>query len=154
MHLPHFAQSYRPSRSIPFDANVVFNAIAMHRIMSCFLVLLNPHPVQLSFHLSISFPTPIPTPGLRNQSFSIDKSFLSRNGSAQHLCPEKATLSALNDLLVDAHGRVVHDDGAGLVVDLGVDAGVADQVDDPFLAFIMGKAEAGGEVPIILSAYT
>ena len=40
--------------------------------------------------------------------------------------PKKAALGALDDLLVDGLRRVVHDDGAGLVVDLGVDACVAD----------------------------
>jgi hypothetical protein len=69
-------------------------------------------------------------------------------GSAEDLGAEEAALGALDDLLVDAHGRVVHDDGAGLVVDLGVDAGVADQVDDPLLALVLAEAEAGGEVPV------
>lgn len=73
---------------------------------------------------------------------------LFRNSSAQDLCPEEAALCALDDLLVDALRGVVHDDGAGLVVDFGVDAGVADQVDDPLLAFVLGEAEAGGEVPV------
>jgi hypothetical protein len=67
---------------------------------------------------------------------------------AEDLGAEEAALGALDDLLVDAHGRVVHDDGAGLVVDLGVDAGVADQVDDPLLALVLAQAEAGGEVPV------
>ena len=48
------------------------------------------------------------------------------NGGAEDLGPEKAALGALDDLLVDGLRRVVHDDGAGLVVDLGVDACVAD----------------------------
>ena len=43
---------------------------------------------------------------------------------------------------------MVHDDGAGFVVDFGVDAGVADEVDDPFLAFVVAEAEAGGEVSV------
>jgi hypothetical protein len=51
-------------------------------------------------------------------------------------------------LLVDAHGRVVHDDGAGLVVDLGVDAGVADEVNNPLLTLVLAQAEAGREVPV------
>ena len=42
---------------------------------------------------------------------------------------------------------MVHDHGTVFVVDLGVDAGFADEVDDPFLAFVLVKAEAGGEVP-------
>ena len=74
------------------------------------------------------------------------------DGGAQHLCAEEAALCALDDLLVDALGRVVHDDGAGLVVDLGVDARVADQVDDPLLALVLRQAEAGGEVPSITLA--
>ena len=65
------------------------------------------------------------------------------NGGAEDLGPEKAALGALDDLLVDGLRRVVHDDGAGLVVDLGVDACVADQVHDPFLAFVLAEAEAG-----------
>jgi hypothetical protein len=51
-------------------------------------------------------------------------------------------------LLVDAHGWVVHDDGAGLVVDLGVDAGVADEVNNPLLTLVLAQAEAGREVPV------
>ena len=69
------------------------------------------------------------------------------NGSREDLCSEEATLCTLDDLLVDADGWMVHDDGAGLVVDLGVDAGVADQVDDPLLTLVLAEAEAGREVP-------
>jgi hypothetical protein len=43
---------------------------------------------------------------------------------------------------------VVHDDGAGLVVDLGVDAGVADEVNNPLLTLVLAQAEAGREVPV------
>ena len=67
---------------------------------------------------------------------------------AEDLGAEEAALGALDDLLVDAHGRMVHDDGAGLVVDLGVDAGVADEVDNPLLTLVLAKAEAGGKVPV------
>ena len=59
------------------------------------------------------------------------------HSGAEHLCAEEATLGALDDLLVDAHGRVVHDDGAGLVVDFGVDASVADEVNDPLLTLVL-----------------
>ena len=69
------------------------------------------------------------------------------DSGAEDLSAEEAALGALDHLLVDAHGRVVHDDGAGLVVDLGVDAGVADQVDDPLLTLVLAEAEAGREVP-------
>lgn len=69
------------------------------------------------------------------------------DGGAHQLCPEEAALCSLDDLLVDALRRVVHDDCAGLVVDLGVDACVADQVDDPLLALVLRQAEACGEVP-------
>lgn len=62
--------------------------------------------------------------------------------------PEETTLCALDDLLVDGLRGVVHDDGAFLVVDFGVDAGVADEIDDPFFAFVLGEAEAGGEIPV------
>jgi len=52
------------------------------------------------------------------------------------LRPEETALRPLNHLLVHADGRVVHDDCAGFVVDFGVHAGVADEIDDPFLAFV------------------
>ena len=34
------------------------------------------------------------------------------------------------------------------VVDLGVDTGVADEVDNPLLAFVLVEAKAGGEVSV------
>jgi hypothetical protein len=70
------------------------------------------------------------------------------DSGAENLCAEEAALCALNDLLVDGLRGVVHDDGAGLVVDLGIDACVADQVDDPLLTLVLREAEAGGEVPV------
>jgi hypothetical protein len=69
------------------------------------------------------------------------------HSGAEDLCAEESALGALDDLLVDAHGRVVHDDGAGLVVDLGVDAGVADEVNNPLLTLVLAQAEAGRQVP-------
>lgn len=57
------------------------------------------------------------------------------NRSVHHRRSEETALCLLNNLLVDRLRRVVHDDRALLVVDLGVDACVADQVDDPLLAF-------------------
>ena len=75
-----------------------------------------------------------------------------RNRSTQDLRPEEAALCPLDDLLVYALRRVVHNNGAGLVVDLGVDACVADQVDDPLLALVLRQAEACGEVPAVMLA--
>ena len=69
------------------------------------------------------------------------------HSSAEDLCAEEAALGALDNLLVDAHGRVVHDDGAGLVVNLGVNASVADEVDDPLLTLVLAQAKAGREIP-------
>ncbi len=37
---------------------------------------------------------------------------------------------------------MIHNDGALLVVDLRVDAGVSDEIDDPFLARVFIEAEA------------
>ncbi len=70
------------------------------------------------------------------------------HSSTKHLRPEEATLCALNDLLVDGLRGVIHDHGAGLVVYFCVDARVADEVDDPFFAFVLREAEAGGEVAV------
>lgn len=72
------------------------------------------------------------------------------HSGAEDLCAEEAALGALDNLLVDAHGRVVHDDGAGLVVDLGVNASVADEVDDPLFTLVLAQAEAGREIPVDL----
>jgi hypothetical protein len=63
------------------------------------------------------------------------------------LCAEEGTLGLLNDLLVHRLGRVVHDDGARLVVDLGIDTGVADEVDDPLLTLVLAQTETSGEIP-------
>ena len=41
---------------------------------------------------------------------------------------------------------MVHDYCTFLVIDFGVDAGVADEVYNPFLAFVLGEAQAGREV--------
>jgi len=65
----------------------------------------------------------------------------------QDLCAEEGTLGLLNDLLVYRLGRVVHDHGASLVVDLGIDTGVADEVDDPLLTLILAQTETSGQVP-------
>lgn len=71
---------------------------------------------------------------------------LFRDGSVEDLRSEEAALGLLNDLLVDVVGRVVHDDGAVLGVNLGVETGLADQVDNPLLAVVGVEAELGAEV--------
>jgi hypothetical protein len=60
-----------------------------------------------------------------------------RNRCAQDLCPEETALCSLDDLLVDGLWGVVHDDCAGLVIDLGVHTCVADEVDDPLLSLVL-----------------
>jgi hypothetical protein len=50
-------------------------------------------------------------------------------------------------LLVDGLRRVIHDHCAVLVVDLGIHARVANQVDNPFLPLVRVEAKAGGQVP-------
>jgi hypothetical protein len=60
-----------------------------------------------------------------------------RYGSTQDLCPEETALCPLDNLLVDGLWWVVHDDCAGLVVNLRIDACVADEVDDPLLSLIL-----------------
>ena len=86
------------------------------------------------------------------QCLPISSHILLGHGGTEHLRAEEGSLRPLDHLLVHAHRRVVHDDCAGLVVDLGVDARVADQVDDPLLALVLAQAEAGGEVPSITLA--
>ena len=72
---------------------------------------------------------------------------MKRGSIPQDLCPEECTLGLLNDLLVHRLRRVVHDHRALLVVDLGVDTGVADQVDNPLLTLILVQTETGRKVP-------
>lgn len=71
------------------------------------------------------------------------------HSSTEHLCPEEAAFRTLDDLLVNRLWWVIHNYGAFPVIDLCVDACVADEVDNPFLAFVMRETETGGEVPIV-----
>jgi hypothetical protein len=70
------------------------------------------------------------------------------NSLAQHLSPEEATLGPFDDLLVNIDRRVVHQDRAGLVIDLGIDTRVADEVNNPLLALGMRKTQTGREIPV------
>lgn len=67
---------------------------------------------------------------------------------SQNLRPKEPTLRPFDDLLIHALRRMVHQHCAGLVVDFCVYSCVADEVDDPFLAFGSREAEAEGEVPV------
>lgn len=73
---------------------------------------------------------------------------LARDSRGEDLSAEESAFSAFDDLLVDGHGRVVHADCAGFVVDFGVDPRVADEIDDPLLAFVRGEGEATGKVSV------
>jgi hypothetical protein len=42
---------------------------------------------------------------------------------------------------------VIHNDGALLIVDLGIYTSITDQIDDPFLAFAWCEVETGREIP-------
>jgi hypothetical protein len=37
-----------------------------------------------------------------------------------------------------------------LVIDLCIDSGVANQIDNPFLAFVLRQAQTSGEIPVEL----
>ena len=56
------------------------------------------------------------------------------------LCP-------LNHLLIDRVRRMIHQHRPLLVVELSIHARIANEVHDPFLAFVLVEAEAGGEIP-------
>ena len=75
----------------------------------------------------------------RNKSFC--------DSRAQDLCPEEGSLGLLDNLLVHRLRGVVHDHGALLVVDLGVNPGIADEVDNPLLTLVLAQTKAGREVP-------
>lgn len=78
--------------------------------------------------------------------------YLFGNSSVEDLCSEESTLGLLNDLLVNVVGGVVHDDGAVLAVNLGIQAGLANQVDDPLLAVIRVQAKLGAQISDVHSA--
>jgi hypothetical protein len=42
---------------------------------------------------------------------------------------------------------MIHDDCAGLVINLCIDFGVSDQVDNPLLAFRIRQTQSSGEIP-------
>lgn len=69
---------------------------------------------------------------------------LDRGG--QDLGAERKTLCPLNDLLVDRLGVVVHQDSVLLVVDLSIDLGIPDQVDNPLLALLLGHVQSLGQL--------
>ena len=73
--------------------------------------------------------------------------FLFCNSRAQDLCAEEGTLGLLDDLLVNRLRGVVHDDSALLVIDLGVNPGVANKVDNPLLTLVLVQTETSGKVP-------
>lgn len=79
---------------------------------------------------------------------SRDTSRLLRHRRAQDLRPEEGPLRPLNDLLIHALRGMVHDHGAGFVVNLCVYLCVSDQVDNPFLAFRVRQTESGRQVPV------
>jgi hypothetical protein len=47
---------------------------------------------------------------------------------------------------------MVHEDSAFLIINLGVDSCITDEVDDPFLALVLVQAQTGGQVPEIILA--
>jgi hypothetical protein len=69
---------------------------------------------------------------------------------AQDLRPEESALRPLNHLLVHALWRMVHDNSAGLVVDLRIHLCVTNEVDDPFLTFRIRQTEPCRQVPSML----
>ncbi len=70
-----------------------------------------------------------------------------RNCRTENLGPEECPFCTLDDLLVHAHGWVIHKHGSLLIVDLCVHPGVTDEIHDPFFAFRGIEVEAGREVP-------
>ena len=92
--------------------------------------------LTLSFcFLTLSIP-PLESLHPYTNHFSLSPPLL-RHRRTKHLRPEEPALRPLDDLLVHTLRRVVHDDRALLVVDLGVDPRVSDQVHNPLLAFIL-----------------
>src|SRR5271155_4828419 len=70
------------------------------------------------------------------------------HGRTQHLRAEERAFGSLNHLLIHTLRRMVHHHRTRLVVDLGIHPRVADQVDNPLLAFGCGQAKSCREIPI------
>lgn len=62
---------------------------------------------------------------------------LSGYSGAEDLGPKESTFCSFDNLLVDGAGRVVHHHCAFLVVDLGIDSSITDEVDNPLLTLIL-----------------
>ena len=67
--------------------------------------------------------------------------FLLLNIHLEHLGAEGERLGLLNELLVGGVGVHAHDNSALLGVDLGVQLGVSDQVDDPPLGVLRAHVQ-------------
>lgn len=78
--------------------------------------------------------------------------FLFGDGGVQNLRAEEASLGLLNDLLVDVVGRVVHDDGTVLAINLGVETGITDEVNNPLLTIVRVEAKLGAEITDVHAA--
>jgi hypothetical protein len=63
-----------------------------------------------------------------------------RNSTTQHARPEERALRLFNDLLIHRRGGMIHHHCPGLMVDLRVEPGISDQVDDPLLAGVGAEA--------------
>lgn len=68
------------------------------------------------------------------------------NSSVKNLSAEEASLGLFDNLLVHVVRWVVHDDSAVLRINLGIEASIADQVDNPLLAIVGVEAELSGEI--------
>ena len=69
------------------------------------------------------------------------------NRCTEYRRPKMHTLCSLNHLLVHRVRRMVHQHRPLLVVELPIHARIANEVHNPFLAFVLVEAEAGGEIP-------
>jgi hypothetical protein len=115
----------------------------MYASHSCCNASTSSLPPRISFPMSIPLhftPPSSPTPDAANSRFSHEsRSF--RHSSTQHLRSEEPTFRPLNDLLIHGLRRVVHDNRSSLVVYLCVYTRIANEIDDPFLAFVLREAE-------------
>ena len=68
--------------------------------------------------------------------FRLDVGKVSLEGVGEVVAPRRQVLRLVDDLLVNRVGGVAHDDAVLSGVDLGVEGGVADKVDDPSLGVV------------------
>lgn len=119
--------------------------------MECLILIVAGSPVKMSL-IQMQNSCLVPNNACRNHIIpwrNGANARLLRYCCGQHLSSEKASFRSLDDLLVDWLWWMIHHHCSCLIVDFGIDSGIADEVNDPFLSLVLRQAEACRKIPAI-----